>query len=131
MPPQRNLPRWSAHHLQTPGRGLVRVSETEIRHYPGKGGTHYLRSTDNGESWALTELPATYPDATCLAKEAPSIVRNPNSGEFLRVEPLYRNKPNEGMYISHGGLDGTWKRIEDAEGKPVFIGGISAYARLG
>ncbi|MFT5131408.1 MAG: hypothetical protein ACI8W8_005044, partial [Rhodothermales bacterium] len=106
------------------GRGLVRVSDTEIRHYAGKGATQYLRSLDNGETWALADLPASYPPATCLAKESPAIARNPNTGEFLRVEPLYRKKPGEGMYRSKGGLDGRWIRIEDEAGKPILPSGI-------
>jgi len=107
------------------GRGLVRISETEIRHYPGVGGSHYLRSADNGETWTEVELPANYPGATCLDKESPSFTRSPHNGEFLRVEPLYRGKDTtEGMYLSEGGIDGTWKRIENENGKPILPGGI-------
>lgn len=106
------------------GRGLVRISQSEIRHYPGKGGTHYLRSTDNGETWKEVKLPSDYPDATCMGKEAPSIVRNPNTGEFLRVEPLYRKNDHEGIYQTQGGIDGEWTRIMDGENKPVLLGGI-------
>ena len=65
------------------GRGLVRVNANEIRCYPGKGGRQFLKSTDNGLTWRAVDLPASYPDATCLAKESPSIERNPNTGEFL------------------------------------------------
>ena len=72
------------------GRGLVRVSETEIRHYPGKGGTHFLRSTDNGETWQTIKLPDGYPDATCMAKEAPSITRNTTTNLVDRhLKPLF------------------------------------------
>ncbi len=107
------------------GRGLVRVSESEIRSYPGKGGTHFLQSRDNGLTWAEAVLPASYPDSTCMAKEAPSIVRNPNTGEFLRVEPKY-SKANlsDGLYISQGGLDGVWKLITNDEGEGLKPGGI-------
>ena len=48
----------------------MRVGATEIRHYPGKGGTEYLRSADNGETWKAVPLPDSFPGATCLAKEA-------------------------------------------------------------
>jgi len=106
------------------GRGLVRVSEIEIRCYPGKGGGQFLQSTDNGLTWQTIDLPSSYPDATCLAKESPSIEQNPNTGEFLRIEPLYRRKDNEGIYLSTGGLDGQWRRVENAVGKPVLISGI-------
>ena len=106
------------------GRGLVRVSATEIRHYPGKGGTEFLRSTDNGETWKSVKLPKSYPGATCLDKESPAFTRNPNNNEFLRVEPLYRGGANEGMYVSKGGLDGTWQRLESPDGKPTIVGGI-------
>ena len=106
------------------GRGLVRVSPTEIRHYPGKGGKSFLQSLDNGETWHTRPIPASYPDATCLGKESPSIVPIPGTSEYFRVEPLYRKKPTEGIYRSEGGLDGTWKRIEDTEGNPVLVSGI-------
>ena len=106
------------------GRGLVRVSAKKIRSYPGKGGREFVQSTDNGLTWRTFELPASYPDATCLAKESPSIERNPNTGEFLRIEPLYRQKDQEGIYRSNGGLDGKWQRVEDSAGKPILISGI-------
>ena len=106
------------------GRGLVRVSPTEIRHYPGKGGSLFLRSTDNGETWKSVKLPKSYPGATCLDKESPAFTRNPKTGEFLRVEPLYHGGGNEGIYVSKGGLDGTWQRLESADGKPTTVGGI-------
>ena len=107
------------------GRGLIRVSDHEIRHYPGKGGTKYLRSLDNGETWSLADLPDTFPPATCLAKESPAIARNPITGEFIRVEPLYRGRDErEGLHLSKGGLDGEWQRVESADGKPVLPKGI-------
>ena len=106
------------------GRGLVRVCASEIRHYPGKGGTEYLRSTDNGESWKSVQLPKSYPAATCLDKESPAFTRNPHTNEFLRVEPLYRNSGDEGIYVSQGGLDGKWIRLESADHKPTLVGGI-------
>ena len=107
------------------GRGLVRVSEDEIRAYPGKGGTHYLQSKNNGQTWRRVILPKSYPDATCLAKESPALVRNPNTAEFLRVEPKYsiRNQ-SDGLYISKGGLDGIWNLVVDSEGKGFKPSGI-------
>lgn len=43
------------------GRGLVRVSADEIRHYGGNESTTYLVSLDNGETWAERTLPASFP----------------------------------------------------------------------
>jgi hypothetical protein len=107
------------------GRGLVRVGPSEIRHYPGKGGTQMLVSTDNGETWAMRNLPDSYPGATCLSKESPSLAMNPNTEEYITIEPLYRKKEaSEGIYISKGGIDGEWNRVVDKQGNPVIIGGI-------
>lgn len=106
------------------GRGLVRVSAQEIRHYPGVKGKQFLQSLDNGETWKLKKLPNSYPGATCLFNESPAIERNPKTGEYLSVEPLYRNKENEGIYRTEGGIDGDWKKVEGSDGVPVFIGGI-------
>ncbi len=107
------------------GRGLVRVSENEIRHYPGKGGKQMLQSMDNGETWKSVPLPANYPGATCLAKESPAIAQNPVTGEYIRFEPLYRGKNNnDGVYISEGGIDGSWNLVRDKDGKAVRPGGI-------
>ncbi len=49
------------------GRDLMRVSETEIRHYSGKGAKQFLCSIDNGETWSLADLPASFPPATSPA----------------------------------------------------------------
>ncbi|MGB0992024.1 MAG: sialidase family protein [Akkermansiaceae bacterium] len=107
------------------GRGLIRVSEKEIRHYPGKGGKHMLQSLDNGKTWKSVPLPKSYPGATCLSKESPAIARNPVTGEFIRFEPLYRgNNNNDGIYITEGGIDGSWKLVRDNEGKAIRPGGI-------
>jgi hypothetical protein len=107
------------------GRGLIRVSDQEIRHYPGKGGKHMLQSLDNGETWKSVPLPKGYPGATCLGKESPSIARNPLTGEYIRFEPLYRGKNNyDGVYITEGGIDGTWKLIRDEKGNAVRPSGI-------
>ena len=87
------------------GRGLIRISKTEIRHYAGMGKTAYLRSTDNGLTWKSDPTPKGWPAAACstLTKEAPSIHRLPNSKEFLLV-PSYKKPP----LVSTGGIDGTW-----------------------
>ncbi|MFC4992052.1 sialidase family protein [Rubritalea tangerina] len=107
------------------GRGLVRVSEKEIRHYPGKGGRQMLQSLDNGETWKSVSLPKTYPGATCLSKESPAIAQNPVTKEYIRFEPLYRGKNNnDGVYITEGGIDGTWNLVRDKDGNAVRPGGI-------
>jgi len=106
-------------------RGLVRVSDKEVRHYPGKGGTHYVVSYDNGATWESKPLPKSYPGATLLKKESSAIVSIPNSKEFFKIEPAYRgNNPNQGMFVSNGGLDGNWKKLTDADGKAILPKGI-------
>jgi len=107
------------------GRGLIRVSDKEIRHYPGKGGKQFLQSLDNGETWKLQPIPANYPDATCLAKESPAIAQSPVTKEYIRFEPLYRSKNvDDGIYTTSGGIDGKWNVVRNKEGKAVKIGGI-------
>jgi len=107
------------------GRGLIRVSDQEIRHYSGKGAKQFLQSLDNGETWKLVNLPASYPDATCMAKEAPAIAQNPITKEYIRFEPLYRGKnETDGIYTTKGGLDGQWNLLTDKNGKGLKLGGI-------
>lgn len=107
------------------GRGLIRVSDKEIRHYPGKGGRHFLQSLDNGETWKAVALPATYPGATCLAKESPAIAQNPVTKEYIRFEPLYRgNSNNDGIYTTEGGIDGKWNLVRDSNGNTIRPSGI-------
>jgi len=107
------------------GRGLIRVSEKEIRHYPGKGGKQMLQSLDNGETWKSVPLHKNYPGATCLGKESPAIAQNPTTGEYIRFEPLYRgNNKNDGVYTTEGGIDGIWSLVKDKDGKLARPGGI-------
>lgn len=107
------------------GRGLIRVSPQEIRHYPGRGGKHMLRSLDNGETWKSAPVPKGYPGATCMGNESPAIAKNPVTGEFIRFEPLYRgNHQNDGIYTTSGGIDGTWNLLKDDRGNGLKIGGI-------
>lgn len=90
------------------GRGLIRVSEREIRHYDGdRKHPGYLVSRDNGETWKYEKTGADYPpNYGGIAKESPSIVKNPNTGEFLRVQPIKGH-----VFISQGGLDGKWVAV--------------------
>ncbi len=107
------------------GRGLIRVGNTEIRHYPGKDGTHFLQSLDNGETWKSVASPASYPNATCMSKESPAITQSPITREFIRFEPLYRGKnPIDGLYQTKGGIDGQWNLITDDDGNGIKPGGI-------
>lgn len=87
------------------GRGLVRVSATEIRHYDGdRRHPGYLVTRDNGETWKYEKTGPDYPpNYGGMAKESPSLVRNPKTGEFIRVQPIKGH-----VFISQGGLDGKW-----------------------
>lgn len=87
------------------GRGLVRVSATEIRHYDGnRKHPGYLVSRDNGETWKHEKTGPDYPpNYGGIAKESPAIVRNPDTGEYLRVQPIKGH-----VFLSRGGIDGKW-----------------------
>ncbi len=87
------------------GRGLVRVSATEIRHYDGdRKKPGYLVSKDNGETWAYVKAGKDYPpNFGGISKEAPALARNPRTGEFIRIQPIKGH-----VFLSKGGLDGTW-----------------------
>lgn len=90
------------------GRGLVRVSDTEIRHYDGdRTQPGYLVSRDNGETWHYQKAGPDYPpNFGGIAKEAPALVRNPLTGEFIRVQPI-----KDHVFLSRGGLDGKWVAV--------------------
>lgn len=90
------------------GRGLVRVSATEIRHYDGdRKHPGYLVSRDNGEMWKYEKTgPDHPPNFGGMAKESPSFVRNPNTGGFIRIQPIKGH-----VFISQGGLDGKWVAV--------------------
>ena len=87
------------------GRGLVRVSDKEIRHYDGdRTQPGFLVSRDNGETWKYQKTGPDYPpNFGGMSKEAPSLVRNPKTGEYIRVQPI-----KDYVFLSHGGLDGKW-----------------------
>lgn len=90
------------------GRGLIRVSDREIRHYDGdRKHPGYLVSRDNGETWKYEKTGPDYPpNYGGMAKESPSIVRNPNTGGFIRVQSIKGN-----VFLSQGGLDGKWVAV--------------------
>ncbi|MFC4991623.1 sialidase family protein [Rubritalea tangerina] len=107
------------------GRGLVRVSPNEIRHYPGKGGTRYILSLDNGATWSSKPLPPSYPGSTLLKKETSAITPLPTPDSFLKIEPAYRgDNPKQGMFVTYDGLDGSWKKLTKPDGSPILPKGI-------
>ena len=87
------------------GRGLIRVSKKEIRHYSGdRGRRNYLVSKDNGKTWEAGEANSDYPiNYGGIRKESPAIARNPLTKEFIRVQPI-----RGFVFISKGGIDGKW-----------------------
>ncbi len=87
------------------GRGLVRVSASEIRHYDGdRKAPGYLVSLNNGETWTYRKADKDYPpNYGGISKEAPAFARNPRTGEFVRIQPI-----KDHVFISKGGLDGQW-----------------------
>ncbi|WP_028862879.1 sialidase family protein [Psychromonas aquimarina] len=92
------------------GRGLVRVSENEIRHYNGGEGYDGRKmqvSSDNGLTWQESLASASYPpNFGGIDKESPAIVPNPITGEYIRVQPI-----DGYVFISNGGLDGEWAAV--------------------
>lgn len=100
------------------GRGLVRVSENEIRHYSGardEEGRNIIVSRDNGMTWEQMKVPETYPpNFGGMFKESPAIVQNPITGEFIRVQPVRGH-----VFISQGGIDGNWGAVAK-DGKLCF-----------
>lgn len=90
------------------GRGLVRVGSKEIRHYSGtRQAPDYLVSRDNGKTWEMRMAPESYPpNYGGIPKESPALVRNPVTGEFIRVQPI-----GGFIFLSKGGLDGTWLAV--------------------
>jgi len=90
------------------GRGLVRVSATEIRHYDGdRTQPGFLVSRDNGETWKYEKAGQDYPlNYGGMSKEAPALARNPITGEYLRVQPI-----KDHVFLSRGGLDGKWVAV--------------------
>ncbi len=90
------------------GRGLVRVNKNEFRHYSGnRRDNKYLVTKDAGKTWKSVKTPASYPpNFGGISKESPAIVRNPNTNEFIRVQPIRGY-----VFISKGGLDGKWGAV--------------------
>ncbi len=88
-------------------RGLVRVSPKEIRHYSGGKAGIYIVSYDNGKTWSEKKFHPNYPpNYGGVSKESPSIIRNPNTNEFIRVQAV-----RGFIFISKGGIDGKWSAV--------------------
>jgi hypothetical protein len=100
------------------GRGLIRVSDSEIRHYGGAGSTSFLKSIDNGETWQEESLPANYPDCLGLTKEGPMFLPLADDREFLR----FSNLPGF-IYRTKDGLDGEWHQLLSTDGSPIELTG--------
>ncbi|MBI9019206.1 MAG: exo-alpha-sialidase [Phycisphaerae bacterium] len=102
------------------GRGLIRISDTEIRHYAGRDAAAYTVSFDNGQSWHEKLLPENYPPVVGPTKESPVIFAIGNTGEFARVSTI-----GGFCYISEGGIDGKWNQVKDKDGEPLKLYGIT------
>ena len=98
------------------GRGLVRISKKEIRHYSGdRNRQFYLVSRDNGKTWKEEDAVKSYPpNLAGHSKEAPSISAFPGGKEFIRVQKI-----NGFVFLSKGGIDGKWGAV-NKEGKLDF-----------
>ena len=85
-------------------RGLVKVSAKEYRHYSNNLEGSYLASKDSGKTWALAQANKNYPPSFGgVSKEAPSLVQNPVTKEWIRVQAI-----RGPIFISKGGIDGQW-----------------------
>ncbi len=89
------------------GRGLIRVSKNEIRHYSGdRKNIKYIVSKDNGKTWTDAQAPDSYPpNYGGIAKEAPAITWLPKHKQFIRVQPI------KGYVFLTDNLDGQWKAV--------------------
>lgn len=86
------------------GRGLIRVSPTEIRHYSGdKNRLYYWVSTDNGKTGSEKEAPASYPpNFGGISNESPAITWLPLQKKWIRIQPV------NGFIFLADDIDGKW-----------------------
>ncbi len=89
------------------GRGLIRASETEIRHYGGntkQGGTvPVIISKDNGETWESSTAGPKFPKKWGgITKEAAAISYLPKCKKYIMVQPI------KGYIFLADDLDGDW-----------------------
>ncbi|MFI3243577.1 MAG: sialidase family protein [Akkermansia sp.] len=89
------------------GRGLIRVSATEIRHYGGgakEGKTlPLIVSKDNGETWTKEMAGDKFPKKWGgIFKEAAAIAYLPKCKKFIMVQPI------RGYIFMADDLDGEW-----------------------
>lgn len=103
------------------GRGLIRVSAKEIRHYSGdKKQKIFLQSMDNGLTWTEKKAPNSYPDNFGgIPNESPAITYLPLQKEFIRVQPIggfiFKTKDLDGQWAAvtkDGKLETDWKDPE-------------------
>ncbi len=90
------------------GRGLMRVDDSEIRHYSGtRKAPDYMVSYDNGKTWEMKMALDSYPpNYGGIPKESPAFGRNPETGEWIRVQPI-----GGFVFLSKGGPDGQWSAV--------------------
>lgn len=85
-------------------RGLVKVSDTEYRHYSNSIGDFYLVSQDAGKTWNKKAFNKEFPPMFGgVSKEAPSFTQNPLTKEWIRIQAI-----DAPVFISKGGIDGQW-----------------------
>ncbi len=93
------------------GRGLIRASKTEIRHYggaTGQGGTmRVVVSKDKGKTWESTSAGDTFPKhwggiQKNPTKEAPAISYLPKCKKFILIQAI------NGYIFLADDLDGEW-----------------------
>ncbi len=89
------------------GRGLIRASETEIRHYGGgakEGQTlPLIVSKDNGETWTSEMAGPKFPKKWGgIFKEAAAIAYLPKCKKFIMIQPI------RGYIFMTDDLDGEW-----------------------
>lgn len=90
------------------GRGFIRVSPTEIRHYAGRSGVKgYIVSQDNGETWKNVN---THPAKARW--EAGAFAWLPVQKKFIRVDPIKST-----IFLADS-IDGPWE-VTTTSGKLI------------
>ncbi len=89
------------------GRGLVRASKSEIRHYGGHVNQGqvmpYISSRDGGKTWKSEKANDQFPKKWGgIKKEAAAIVYMPKSKKYIMVQPI------NGYIFMADEIDGEW-----------------------
>ncbi len=89
------------------GRGLIRTSAREIRHYSGHakqdGALPYIVSKDNGKTWSKEMSGEQFPKKWGgITKEAAAIVFMPKSKKYIMIQPI------NGYIFMADDIDGPW-----------------------